>query len=169
MMAFFSKVRTTYIGAACAAVWFKRKHETRFKPARVAWQFPSVADCEVRLTEEQKEKLNKYFDIMVDKSSIDYNNNEIQDLQKAMTKMLDRLVTRVNNRGIFTISHKLPCGSMAEKTSIWKIETRNDKSVSQYTEFDFLAILKGLVVLRLNVPVNNFSVISGRSHRFLGN
>ena len=29
----------------------------------------------------------------------------------------------------------------------------------------------GLVwfVLRLNVPVNNFSVISGRSHRFLGN
>ena len=26
-----------------------------------------------------------------------------------------------------------------------------------------------LVVMRLNVPVNNFSVISGRSHRFLGN
>ena len=28
---------------------------------------------------------------------------------------------------------------------------------------------KELVVLRLNVPVNNFSVMSGRSHRFLGN
>ena len=27
---------------------------------------------------------------------------------------------------------------------------------------------KWLVVLRLNVPVNNFSVMSGRSHRFLG-
>ena len=26
-----------------------------------------------------------------------------------------------------------------------------------------------LVVLRLNVPVNNFTVMSGRSHRFLGN
>ena len=26
-----------------------------------------------------------------------------------------------------------------------------------------------LIVLRLNVPVNNFSVMSGRSHRFLGN
>ena len=25
-----------------------------------------------------------------------------------------------------------------------------------------------LFVLRLNVPVNNFSVMSGRSHRFLG-
>ena len=32
------------------------------------------------------------------------------------------------------------------------------------------AVLKRLlVVLRLNVPVNNFSVMSGRSHRFLGN
>ena len=29
--------------------------------------------------------------------------------------------------------------------------------------------IKRLVVLRLNVPVNNFSVMSGRSHRFLGN
>ena len=26
-----------------------------------------------------------------------------------------------------------------------------------------------MVVLRLNIPVNNFSVMSGRSHRFLGN
>ena len=37
----------------------------------------------------------------------------------------------------------------------------------------FGASLRGqagwLVVLRLNVPVNNFSVMSGRSHRFLGN
>ena len=31
------------------------------------------------------------------------------------------------------------------------------------------AALGWLVVLRLNVPVNNFSVMSGRSHRFLGN
>ena len=29
--------------------------------------------------------------------------------------------------------------------------------------------LKDLFVLRLNIPVNNFSVMSGRSHRFLGN
>ena len=42
-------------------------------------------------------------------------------------------------------------------------------------EVRFFVLLKvtvrdaGLVVLRLNVPVNNFSVMSGRSHRFLGN
>ena len=29
--------------------------------------------------------------------------------------------------------------------------------------------INDLFVLRLNVPVNNFSVMSGRSHRFLGN
>ena len=32
-----------------------------------------------------------------------------------------------------------------------------------------VSLFKRLVVLRLNVPVNNFSVMSGRSHRFLGN
>ena len=42
----------------------------------------------------------------------------------------------------------------------------SDKEV-QYIEF--LKRLCWLVVLRPNVPVNNFSVMSGRSHRFLGN
>ena len=32
-----------------------------------------------------------------------------------------------------------------------------------------LSVAMDLFVLRLNVPVNNFSVMSGRSHRFLGN
>ena len=29
-------------------------------------------------------------------------------------------------------------------------------------------MLFGLLLLRLNIPGNNFSVMSGRSHRFLG-
>ena len=33
----------------------------------------------------------------------------------------------------------------------------------------YIDLLTCLFVLRLNVPVNNFSVMSGRSHRFLGN
>ena len=32
----------------------------------------------------------------------------------------------------------------------------------------FREVWFGLVLLRFNVPVNNFSVMSGRSHRFLG-
>ena len=35
--------------------------------------------------------------------------------------------------------------------------------------FSVFNIFVCLFVLRLNVPVNNFSVMSGRSHRFLGN
>ena len=31
-----------------------------------------------------------------------------------------------------------------------------------------MQMLISLVLLRLNVPVNNFSVMSGQSHRFLG-
>ena len=38
--------------------------------------------------------------------------------------------------------------------------------LNSYTTTSNLSI--GLVLLRLNVPVNNFSVMSGRSHRFLG-
>ena len=34
--------------------------------------------------------------------------------------------------------------------------------------FQFSCTVFGLVLLKFNVPVNNFSVISGRSHRFLG-
>ena len=41
---------------------------------------------------------------------------------------------------------------------------------SLFSEFGARQSLVGwLVVLRLNVPVNNFSDMSGRSHRFLGN
>ena len=39
----------------------------------------------------------------------------------------------------------------------------------KYVTNTFLNTVVVVVVLRLNVPVNNFSVMSGRSHRFLGN
>ena len=46
----------------------------------------------------------------------------------------------------------------------------NHVTFRNYNLFNTFAVGDGrLVVLRLNVPVNNFSVISGRSHRFLGN
>ena len=31
-----------------------------------------------------------------------------------------------------------------------------------------MSSVRGLVLLRLNITVNNFSVMSGQSHRFLG-
>ena len=92
------------------------------------------------LDETKKTKLNTLFEEIVTKVSIDYNNQEIQDIQTAVHTMLRRVVTRVNERGIFTISCIQPCGSMAEKTAIWKYKTGAGEI---YTEFDFLAVLDG--------------------------
>ena len=44
-----------------------------------------------------------------------------------------------------------------------------DKYAYYKTENKQIASFVCLFVLRLNVPVNNFSVMSGRSQRFLGN
>ena len=53
-----------------------------------------------------------------------------------------------------------------------KNKKRNNRKIrSNLVIGSYLVIARSdfLVVLRLNVPVNNFSVMSGRSHRFLGN
>ena len=46
-----------------------------------------------------------------------------------------------------------------------------DKNIYRIRQVDRQACtcIVCLFVLRLNVPVSNFSVMSGRSHRFLGN
>ena len=56
----------------------------------------------------------------------------------------------------------------------WGISTTDRKidileTVHKKTQRQLSTFLGFWFVLRLNVPVNNFSVISGRSHRFLGN
>ena len=43
------------------------------------------------------------------------------------------------------------------------------KKVYEYQNDGDILICVCLFVLKFNVPVNNFSVMSGRSHRFLGN
>ena len=90
------------------------------------------------LSDRQKTKLKVLLEEVVTKVSIDYSNQEIQDIQSAVRKMLQRVVECINERGIFRISRIQPCGSMAEKTSSWKYDVKTDK---MYLEFDFLAVL----------------------------
>ena len=92
------------------------------------------------LDEWKKTKLNGLFEEIVTKVSVDYSNNEIQDIKRAVRTMLGRVVTRVNIRGLFKISRTQPCGSMAEQTAVWKFKPSTGET---YTEFDFLAILDG--------------------------
>ena len=94
------------------------------------------------LDETKKIKLNALFEEIVTKASVDYNKQEIQDIQTAVHKMLHRIVTRVNGRCVFNISRIEPCGSMAEQTSVWKYLYNQEEHCDELnTEFDILAVL----------------------------
>ena len=91
-----------------------------------------------KLDDTRTNMLNKLLDEIVTKASIDYGNQEIRDIQTAVHTVLERVVTRVNERGIIKISRIEPCGSMRERTAVWKYYYTHEC----YTEFDFLAVLK---------------------------
>ena len=61
------------------------------------------------------------------------------------------------------------CIGYAELEQAWKYMTICCISLHLCRSIRKLCLFVCLFVLRLNVPVNNFSVMSGRSHRFLGN
>ena len=56
------------------------------------------------------------------------------------------------------------CGGFQGRLSTGRIST-----ICHRWYIRCIGLVGWLVVLRLNVPVNKFSVMSGRSHRFLGN
>ena len=56
-----------------------------------------------------------------------------------------------------------------EEEEVGVLVDRLDTTITRYKMEIGTDKTKVLFVLRLNVPVNNFSVMSGRSHRFLGN
>lgn len=78
-------------------------------------------------------------DEVVKKFKIDFSNSEVQDIYSAVSEMLDRVKRKANKRGVFSITFNEPCGSMKEKTALWKYDWRTRKP---FIEFDFLAILK---------------------------
>ena len=102
-----------------------------------------------KLRSGQKSKLNDLFHYIVSKASVDYNNQEIRDIQAAVYAMLSRVSARINDRGVFHIWRIQPCGSMAEESSVWKID---EETLETYTEFDFLAVLNNFVEYSRNRP-----------------
>ena len=91
------------------------------------------------LKSKEKKRLTTLFYEITENVSIDYDKKEIQDIQSAIFNMLERIKERMNERGVFNISYIQPCGSMSEKTAIWKWDKSTQES---YTEFDYLAVLK---------------------------
>ena len=102
------------------------------------------------LTSRQRQKLEEYFQHIVLNASVDLNSQEIKDIQTAMQEMLERIKTRVNERGVFNIDHIVPAGSMEEKTSIWK-----DNCLKSFLEFDFLGVLKQSIKQCADKPDEN--------------
>ena len=96
------------------------------------------------LNSVQEQKLNEFFEKIVDRASIDYNDLEFQDIQTAVERYLQFAVSKINTRDIFRVSRIQSCGSMAEKTSIWKW---GNFGGDYHTEFDFLAVLEDSVRL----------------------
>ena len=89
--------------------------------------------------EERSAHINRIFDDIIRSVSIDFENPEIQDIQKAIYTMLDRIVAKVNERGIFSIARVQPVGSMTDKTSNWKYDKKMKET---FLEFDALAVLR---------------------------
>ena len=92
-----------------------------------------------------KGRLNTFFEEILKTSSVDYGDKEIEDIQTAVLELLERIVGKINERGLFNISRIEPCGSMAEKTTLWKTLDKDkvkETTTEKYLEFDFLAILE---------------------------
>ena len=97
---------------------------------------------------EQRSKINYFCDTIATAASVDYTNNELNDIRVAVDTMLQTIVTRVNKRGVFNVAGIQAGGSMAEKTSIWKYhwdkeEADRDRFDRPFIEFDYLAVLAG--------------------------
>ena len=91
------------------------------------------------LDKSKETKLNVLLEEVNTKASINYRNQKLLDIQTNVRTMLERVVTKINNRGIFKISRIQPCGSMTERTAVWKYG--EGPGEERYTEFDYLAIL----------------------------
>ena len=93
------------------------------------------------------------------------NNEDKLQLTKLIMRVWsdDEVADKYNNKRVIILSEGYAYGIEGR---IWDlIVSVPDHCLS----FHFAVLRSGfLVVLRLNVPVNNFSVMSGRSHRFLG-
>ena len=91
-----------------------------------------------QLKPEQKHRLEELFQHIVTNAAVDFDNQELKDIQAALNIMLERIMIQVNKQGFFKIARIVPGGSMVEKTSLWKFYDNGQN----YLEFDFLAILE---------------------------
>ena len=83
---------------------------------------------------------------MVTNASIDFKNEEVQDIASAVEELLQRYIKKISDRGTVKITRTQTCGSMAERTAMWKSHPKyvqdNLNLDPNYIEFDYLAIIE---------------------------
>lgn len=93
--------------------------------------------------------LRAFFDDIVCGASVDQSCPELQDIKSALTELLHRYSADMSERTICRVSRLYPCGSMVEKTALWKTNAEiyhankcyRRKYAKTYIEFDILAVL----------------------------
>ena len=116
------------------------------------------------LSRRKKDKLNTFLEELVTKAGVDFSCPEIQDIQSAVSEMIERIKTGINERGLFRISRMEVCGSMAEKTAMWKFAIWPNLP---YIEFNFLAVLQAACDIKpgcqecfyVNTPPMNLDLV----------
>ena len=91
--------------------------------------------------------LKTFFDDIVSKSSLDFDSQELLDIKSGVEELLYRYVQKIEERNpFFKISRIQSCGSVTEKSSVWKVHYKHvGSSTSPYLNFiemDYLAVLK---------------------------
>ena len=106
------------------------------KMASYWWPYPTVSDV----------SLKAIFDELLKDICIDYTSQEIKDIESSVEELTQRYVNSFNEHSdSFHIKRIQPCGSMVEKTSLWKscsvFEGVKEHDIN-FIEFDYLAVIE---------------------------
>ena len=106
------------------------------KIASYLWPYPTVS----------QESLKAIFDELLQDVCIDYIRQEIKDIESAVVELTQRYVNSFNEHSdSFHIKQIQPCGSMVEKTSLWKscsvLKGAKEHDIN-FIEFDYLAVIE---------------------------
>ena len=90
--------------------------------------------------------LHAFFEAIQKNTAIDFDSPDVKDISAAVEELLHRYTRKLNeSNDLFQIAHIQPCGSMVEKTAVWRsirrVENLSDMD-EKYFEFDFLAVLE---------------------------
>ena len=85
--------------------------------------------------------IDTVFDDVTDRVAVDSNSPELRDITEALETLLYKYIKHMEKTyPKFQLSYMRQCGSMSEKTALWKSVQRYGRE-NKYIEFDYLVVL----------------------------